>query len=206
LVDNYPTGQENAKQNHLIALCTYLITDKKSKDYNNALLRQWCCICLGLCWQNYPEAKWEGVRNNAHSYLIELVTDPVPEVRTAAIFALGTYIGCGLGNEGSQEQANKIDAEIVNSLIKNSDDIVFIVRKELIASLFNYVNQFIVQSNSNSNNSNATTNISSNQSSQYSSQASSNMSSNDQNPKVITKSHSSSVLSNSTQQQHENQR
>ncbi len=98
LVDNYPAGQESAKQNHLIALCTFLITDKNSADYKNPLLRQWCCICLGLCWQNYPEARWEGVRNTVDKYLIELISDPVPEVRAAAIFALGTYIGCGPGN------------------------------------------------------------------------------------------------------------
>ena len=143
LVDNYPSGKESAKLNHLIALCTYLLADKASKDFKNALLRQWCCLCLGLCWQNYPDAKWEGVRNNAHQPLIELIGDPVPEVRAAAIFALGTYIGCGLGTEGSQEQANKLDAEIVNALIKDYD-IVFVVRKELLAALFNYVNQFLL--------------------------------------------------------------
>lgn len=158
LVDNYPIGQESAKHNHLIALCTCLITDKHSKDYQNSLLRQWCCICLGLCWQNYPDARWEGVRNTAHQFLIELISDPVPEVRAAAIFALGTYIGCGPGNEGSQEQTNKLDSEIVNALIKDYD-IVYIVRKELIAALFNYINQFLINSPATTlNNTNSTTN------------------------------------------------
>ena len=74
---------------------------------------------------------------------IELVTDPVPEVRASAIFALGTYIGCGQGNEATIEQTNKIDSEIVNALIKDYD-IVGLVRKELILALYNYVNQFII--------------------------------------------------------------
>ncbi len=148
LVDNYPSGQESAKQNSLIALCTYLITEKNSRDYKNHLLRQWCCICLGLCWQNYPEARWEGVRNKAHEHLIDLISDPVAEVRAAAIFALGTYIGCALGNEGSQEQTNKLYSEIVTALIKEYD-MVYIVRKELIVALFNFVNQFLTQTSSN---------------------------------------------------------
>lgn len=143
LIDDFPLGQESAKQHHLIATCSYLFTTKQSKDYRNPLLRQWCCICLGLCWQKYAEARWEGVRNNAHQYLIELINDPVPEVRAAAIFALGTYIGCGQGNEGSIDQTYKLDSEIVNALIKDYD-IVGLVRKELIIALYNYVNQFIV--------------------------------------------------------------
>ena len=103
---------------------------------------------MGLCWQNYPEARWEGVRNKAHEHLIDLISDPVAEVRAAAIFALGTYIGCALGNEGSQEQTNKLYSEIVTALIKEYD-MVYIVRKELIVALFNFVNQFLTQTSSN---------------------------------------------------------
>jgi regulatory associated protein of mTOR len=147
LVDNYHSGQESVKQNSLIALCTYLIGEKNSRDYKNHLLRKWCCICLGLCWQNYPEARWEGVRNKAHEHLIGLISDPVAEVRAAAIFALGTYIGCALGDEGSQEQTNKLYSEIVNALIKEYD-MVYLVRKELIVALFNFVNQFLTQQTS----------------------------------------------------------
>lgn len=217
LVDNYPTGQESAKQNSLIALCTYLITDKNSRDYKNHLLRQWCCICLGLCWQNYPEARWEGVRNKAHQHLIELVADAVPEVRAAAIFALGTYIGCGPGNEGTQEQTNNINSEIVNALIKEYD-IVFVVRKELIAALFNYVNQFLTQSLTTSMTSNGTTSgfssivSSTNQSSQSSNPSTTNnsirnLNSNNNNNNIATSTpirHSLSSSAISSQAQNNN--
>ena len=142
LVENHPAGQETAKQNHLIVNCNLLINDKTTRDYKNALLRQWCCICLGLCWQNYPEARWQGVRDNAYQHLIELASDPVPEVRAAAIFALGTFIGCGAGNEGSIEQTHKLDAEIVTALIKEHD-IALVVRKELVVALANYIGQFL---------------------------------------------------------------
>ena len=77
------------------------------------------------------------MRNTAHQFLIELISDPVPEVRAAAIFALGTYIGCGPGNEGSQEQTNKLDSEIVNALIKDYD-IVYVVRKVTLGNNNNF--------------------------------------------------------------------
>jgi regulator-associated protein of mTOR len=195
LVDNYPSGQESAKQTSLIAMCTYLITEKNSRDYKNNLLRQWCCICLGLCWQNYPEAKWEGVRNKAHEHLIELITDPVPEVRAAAMFALGTYIGCEIGNEGTHEQNNKLFSEIVPALIKDYD-IVFIVRKELIVALFNFLNQFLTQpSPASSNTSNPTNSSNPVSSGVYSAQ--SGLTSHGSNSSILSKNSTSST-SNST--------
>jgi regulator-associated protein of mTOR len=141
VVDNFPTGQESAKQNHLISHCIYLVNDKESKDYENPLLRQWCCICLGLCWRNYPEARWEGVRSNAHKILCDLVRDPVAEVRAAAIFALGAHIESGKGSEGSDEQTHKINVEIINAIIKEYECVPF-VRKEILIVLYNFMLEF----------------------------------------------------------------
>ena len=138
IVDGSRAGQEIAKQNHLITNCAYLISDKENKDYKDPLIRQWCSICLGLIWKNYAEAKWEAVRNNVFKALLELIQDPIPEVRAAAVFALATSIECGKGNEGSDEQANKLDAEIITALLKEYDS-VYVVRKELILALYNYM-------------------------------------------------------------------
>jgi len=167
-VHNNRAGQECAKQN-LIATCTFLITDKKSKDFRNALLRQWCCICLAVSWQgDYVEARWEAVRNNTPQVLIELVADPVAEVRAAAVFALATFVGCrcsagclspsGTTNGADQvaaaleQAALKLDADIVSSLLTRcvSSDIVYIVRQELIVALFNYVNKCQMNANASS--------------------------------------------------------
>ena len=138
IVDGSRSGQESAKLGHLITNCTYLISDTENKDYKDPLIRQWCSICLGLCWKNYPDAKWEGVRNNVYKALLDLVSDPIPEVRAAAIFALATNIECGIGNEGSEEQTTKLDNEVITVLIKEYDS-VYIVRKELIIALYNYM-------------------------------------------------------------------
>ena len=138
IVDGQRQGQENSKQNHVISNCSYLISDKENKDYKDPLVRQWCAICLGLTWREFSEAKWEGVRNNVYKSLIDLVHDPVAEVRTSAIFALSSFIECGKGSEGSDEQANKLDAEIISALIRDYDS-VYIVRKEIIVALYNYM-------------------------------------------------------------------
>ncbi|RNA24151.1 regulatory-associated of mTOR isoform X2, partial [Brachionus plicatilis] len=145
LVHSCPLGQRSAKQSHLIAACSFLLTDEGSRDYAHTLLRKWVCICLGLCWLKYPEARWEGVRNNAHLLLKKLIVDPAAEVRAAAVFALGTYIDAGHGKEGTFEQAIEIDSQIVSSLIK-SYDCVFLVRKELIVALHSYINRFCSES------------------------------------------------------------
>lgn len=141
IVDNFPSGQESAKQNILIPNCAYLISDKTTTDYKDPLLRQWCCICLGLCWRNYPEARWEGVRNNAHLALLNLLSDPVPEVRASAIFALSTCIECLPGKEASKEQKEKLDSEIVTALIRDYDSVPF-VRRELIIALYYFMIEF----------------------------------------------------------------
>jgi regulator-associated protein of mTOR len=143
VVENFPTGQESARQNHLISYCLYLINDEETNDYKNPLLRQWCCICLGLCWRNYPEARWEGVRSNAHKTLCDLIRDPTAKVRGAAIFALACYIESGKGSEGSEEQANKINVEIINAIIKDYECVPF-VRKEILVAMYNFMLEFEV--------------------------------------------------------------
>ena len=141
LVNKYPLGQMSAKKSHLIAACSFVLTDETSRDYLNPLLRKWICICLGLCWHKYPEARWEGVRNNAHHLLLRLIVDDDAEVRAAALYALGTYIQAGHGQEGTFEQAIDIDSHIVNTLIKTYD-CVYLVRKELIVLMNNYIGRF----------------------------------------------------------------
>ena len=40
-------------------------------------------FCLGRVWTNYDEARWRGVRDQAHERLYELLQDRHPEVSTA---------------------------------------------------------------------------------------------------------------------------
>ncbi|RWS11751.1 Regulatory-associated protein of mTOR-like protein [Dinothrombium tinctorium] len=139
IVLNHPAGQESAMQGSLIAICLEQLNDP------NPLLRKWLAICLGLTWNNYEDARWCGVRDTAHDKLAPLLQDPVTEVRTAAVYALGTFI-----NSASErtDHANTIDHSIGITLITAvANDGSPLVRKELIVALqwlvLLFENQFI---------------------------------------------------------------
>lgn len=133
IVNNYPTGQEVALQGNLIALCLEHLGDKHS------LLKQWLALCLGKVWTNYDAARWCGVRDSAHEKLYPLLSDSVPEVRAAAVFALGTFIN---NSTERDEQINNIDHGIATKLLTVLHDGSVIVRKELVVALSGLVMQF----------------------------------------------------------------
>lgn len=127
IVNNFPLGQSSALQGSLVSICLVQIYD------DNWLLRQWLTICLGQLWQNFAKARWSGVRDLAHEKLYRLLEDPWPEVRAAAVFALGTYISSVTERS---EHADNIDQFIAITLLTSCGaDMSPLVRLELIAAL-----------------------------------------------------------------------
>ncbi|XP_059613672.1 regulatory-associated protein of mTOR [Phlebotomus argentipes] len=127
IVHNYPQGQNFALQGSLVSICLLQICD------SNWMLRQWLAICLGQLWQDYDKARWSGVRDLAHEKLLPLLQDPVPEVRTAAVFALGTFIS---SVKKRSDHANNIDRSIAMTLLSTvGNDMSPLVRMELVAAL-----------------------------------------------------------------------
>lgn len=123
-------GQANALQGSLVSISLVQIAD------GNALLRQWLAICLGHLWQNYDKARWSGVRDLAHEKLFPLLEYPEPEVRTAAVYALGTFISSVTEHKDRTEHANNIDRSIAMTLINvTGNDMSPLVRMELVAAL-----------------------------------------------------------------------
>ncbi|CAH1793910.1 unnamed protein product [Owenia fusiformis] len=133
IVNSYPNGQEVALQGNLIAICLEQLSDK------SALLRQWLALCLGKVWTNFDAARWCGVRDTAHEKMYILLTDPVPEVRAAAVYALGTFIA---NSTERSDHANNIDHSVGLTLINSTYDGSPLVRKELVVSLSGLVHQF----------------------------------------------------------------
>lgn len=128
IVHNFPLGQANALQGSLISICLVNINDECPT------LRQWLAICLGHLWQNHNKARWSGVRDNAHEKLYKLLEDKQPEVRAAAVYALGTFISSE--QKDRTEHANCIDRSIALTLFsKVGNDMSPIVRMELLAAL-----------------------------------------------------------------------
>lgn len=127
IVRDYPLGQEVAYQANLIANCLEQLED------NDPMLRKWLAICLGTFWDNYEDARWYGVRSCAHEKLYILLDDPDPEVRAAAVFALGTFINCCIERT---DHANTIDHSIGMKLVSTSlYDSSVLVRRELVVAL-----------------------------------------------------------------------
>ncbi|KAK2586076.1 hypothetical protein KPH14_008365 [Odynerus spinipes] len=127
IVHNYRPGQVAANHGSLVSICLEQLGDP------HPLLRQWLCLCLGRLWHNYDKARWCGVRDIAHEKLFILLQDPVPEVRAASVYALGTFINSVTTRS---EHANNIDQIIAMTLINTvSHDMCPLVRKELVVAL-----------------------------------------------------------------------
>lgn len=72
-------------------------------EKQDALQRQWVALCIGQLWDGNDDVKLYGVDRRAHEKLLGLLCDDSPEVRTAALFALGTFMGAS----GSADPENR---------------------------------------------------------------------------------------------------
>lgn len=101
----------------------------------NPLLRQWACLCISQLWYDYPEAKWQGIREGAHLRLCELVTDNIPEVRAAMLYALTNFLGI----PEMSEEVMEIEQSVATALLGMTVDGSSMVRKELIVFFSHFV-------------------------------------------------------------------
>ncbi|CAB1344926.1 unnamed protein product [Coregonus sp. 'balchen'] len=128
-----PYMPEACLQGNLIAICLEQLSDP------HPLLRQWVAICLGRIWQNFDSARWCGVRDSAHEKLYSLLSDPIPEVRCAAVFALGTFVG---NSAERTDHSTTIDHNVAMMLAQLINDGSPVVRKELVVALSHLVVQY----------------------------------------------------------------
>ncbi len=136
---NFPQGKNVCLSPELIEACIIHI-----QHPSNPLLRQWSCLCISMLWDDFPEAKWVGIRCFAHHRLCALVIDPVPEVRAAAIHALTNFLGI----PDLTEQVAQNEETIASALLSMTSDGNAMVRKELLvffsAFVKRYQNKFLV--------------------------------------------------------------
>ena len=74
IVRRYSEGQRVCTQAGIVSTCLEQLED------TNPVLRQWLAICLGCVWESCDDARWHGVRDNAHEKLYKLLWDEIPEV------------------------------------------------------------------------------------------------------------------------------
>ncbi|KAF7825456.1 regulatory-associated protein of TOR 1-like [Senna tora] len=145
IVDGHRRGQEACIEAGLIHVCLrHLQSSSPSDTQTEPLFLQWLCLCLGKLWEDFTEAQIIGLQADAPSVYAPLLSEPQPEVRASAVFALGTLLDVGFdscreGVEGDEEcdDDEKIRAEvsIVKSLLSAASDGSPLVRAEVAVAL-----------------------------------------------------------------------
>ncbi|KAH0837850.1 armadillo-type protein [Lanmaoa asiatica] len=116
-------------------------------DEGDFLLRQWCALCIAQIWEGNDEIKVYGVDRGTQDKLILMLSDDSPEVRAAALYALGTFMGAsgsanaakhGGGGTGTQYQLEerihfRMEVAVATgATLGVKDDASPMVRKELL--------------------------------------------------------------------------
>ncbi|XP_045213850.2 regulatory-associated protein of mTOR-like isoform X2 [Mercenaria mercenaria] len=136
MVNEYRQGQEAALQGSVVAICLDQLYD------SSPLLRHWLALCLAKVWTNFDSARWCGVRDTAHEKLYKLLNDEEPEVRAAAVYALGTFIS---NVSEKSDHATSIDLGVGMKLVQVAHDGSPLVRKELVVAFGGLVSHFETQ-------------------------------------------------------------
>ncbi|GFO38269.1 regulatory-associated protein of mtor [Plakobranchus ocellatus] len=136
IMNNYAPGREAALKDNTISVCLVQLNDP------DAHLRQWLILCLAKVWTNFDNARWCGVRDQAHEKLSKLLSDPEPEVRAATVFALGTFVSRSLDRT---DHSVAVDKKVGDHLVKCIMDCSPLVRKELVVAFGGYVSVYLSQ-------------------------------------------------------------
>ncbi|KAG2691057.1 hypothetical protein I3843_09G213400 [Carya illinoinensis] len=152
IVDGHRRGQEVCIEAGLIHVCLKhlqgstpndLQVDPLSKKKVDPLLLQWLCLCMGKLWEDFPEAQIIGLRADAPAIYVPLLSEPQPEVRACAVFALGTLLdmgadsrdGVGGDDECDDDEKSRAEISIVSSLLSVVSDGSPLVRAEVAVAL-----------------------------------------------------------------------
>ncbi|KAI0673943.1 hypothetical protein C8Q78DRAFT_662134 [Trametes maxima] len=116
-------------------------------DEGDFLLRQWSALCIAQIWDGNDDIKVDGVDRGMQDKLIALLSDDSPEVRSAALYALSTFLGAsgssdlnklGGGGSGTMYQLDerihfRMEVAVVTgSTLAIKEDASPMVRKELL--------------------------------------------------------------------------
>ncbi|KAG5654155.1 hypothetical protein H0H81_006867 [Sphagnurus paluster] len=84
---DYPLGQQACWSERVFDNCYERLEEP---DF---LLRQWTALCIAQMWESNDEIKVYGVDRGTQDKLIGMLSDDATEVRAAALYALGTFLG-----------------------------------------------------------------------------------------------------------------
>ena len=123
LCKGYKPGQIVCNSTDIMTYCLQLLNYK-----DNPLLRQWSALCISQLWQDLPEGKWRGIRENAHVKLAALIRDQCVEVRAAMAHAMTTFLGI----PDLTDEVARIEESVAWTMLELANDGSPVVRKELL--------------------------------------------------------------------------
>jgi regulatory associated protein of mTOR len=132
---DFRQGQIACMAPGVMQICLRVLKD--SRNPAEPLMRHWTALLISQLWNDFPEAKWQGIREGAPLRLVELLHDPIPEVRVAALVALTTLIG----NSGDDDQSAQIEMVCAVHALSLNGDMSSVVRKELVIFLSKVVSR-----------------------------------------------------------------
>ena len=120
-IRDFPMGQQYCFDVELLKkLCFYIEVSEIP------LLRQWCLILIGLLYEQNPLHKYISMNVGIFDVLLKSLGDPVPEVRTAVIYAFRCFISDANDSEKIlrlrqelEQQSQQLNAQLVQ-LLNNS--------------------------------------------------------------------------------------
>lgn len=132
---------------YLYNLPLFLLNDDGYRpNQGDPLLRKWLLILTGRIWEDYPDAFQRAFRgDHVETSIMDFIRgDEDPLVRAAAVYAIGTYIGCEMKEKtktkpGYADETDPIHKlTLIASELSNSryiDDACWLVRREIVCSL-----------------------------------------------------------------------
>ncbi|KAJ3739761.1 hypothetical protein DFH05DRAFT_1512697 [Lentinula detonsa] len=99
LARDFPKGQHACWEENVFDACVDLL------DEADFLLRQWSCLCIAQMWCGSDQGKMLAANRGTQDRLVNLMSDDSAEVRCAALYALGTFMGASgfkLETEGTR--------------------------------------------------------------------------------------------------------
>uniref|UniRef100_A0A7N0T3I6 Raptor N-terminal CASPase-like domain-containing protein n=1 Tax=Kalanchoe fedtschenkoi TaxID=63787 RepID=A0A7N0T3I6_KALFE len=146
VVDGHRHGQEACIEAGLIHVCLkHLASPIPSETQSKPLFLQWLCLCLGKLWEDYAEAQILSLQADSHAMCSSLLSEPQPEVRASAVFALGTLLELGFDpsrvsdEDFDDDEKIRAEAAIVKSLLNVVSDGSPLVRTEVVVALSRFV-------------------------------------------------------------------
>ena len=97
ICNNQPKGQAICSNTNLLQICVGQLEHATAvaAGGGSRLYLRWLCLCLAKLWENAPENVCLSLRERVPSHLVPLLAHAHPEVRAAAVYALGCLIQVG---------------------------------------------------------------------------------------------------------------